>query len=99
MAHNAHGDVIRKMDPKDVATCYNLACACALSGDAGRCRHALTHAVQVAATCSADAGSGSGWAAVDDAAELLLRVQDLLQDEDLATVRDAGWFQELVRSM
>ena len=93
-----------ELDPKDVPTCYNLACAYALAGNEAGCRHALAHAASTSAsgvaggTIGRGRGGGSsdeGWASYDGAA--ILQASDLASDPDLATVRQAPWFADAVR--
>ena len=94
------------LQPKDVATCYNLACCSALSGNVGACRHALEHAVGVVISGKAHGGSSGGrggggvggqpkWA---DTAPTIER-GDLSSDDDLGSVRGEDWFAALVASL
>jgi hypothetical protein len=93
-----------RMQPKDVATCYNLACCSALAGNSGACRHALEHAVSVVLSGKAEAGgttnraSAAGQPRWADTTPSVGR-QDLAEDEDLESVRGEEWFSVLVQSI
>ena len=103
------------LQPKDVATCYNLACCSALSGNVGACRHALEHAVGVVISGKAHGGSsggrgggggGGGGGGVGGGGQPkwadtapTIGRGDLSSDDALGRVRGEDWFAALVASL
>lgn len=86
------------IDTSDTDLPYNAACAFALSGDHTSCFRALSEfcrRLTLTLTIAAAASSGGVSSSKRDAARWSLR--EVEDDVDLESVREAGWFIDLLR--